>query len=70
MAKERYDIEPNGCLSCTFWGCKKETGEGGFLQAGYTWQDEYGHCPPEANKEVEDILDKLNNNNGRKIIQV
>jgi len=49
--KQRYDKEPNGCMSCTFEGCKKEIEEGGYLQAGYTPQDEYGKCPEEANIE-------------------
>ena len=46
---DRYDIEPNGCMSCMFEGCKKETEDGGYLQGGYTPQDEYGKCPEEAN---------------------
>jgi hypothetical protein len=56
MKKQRYDIEKDGCLSCTFEGCKIEAENGGYLQAGYTPQDEYGECPDEANSEVIDLL--------------
>ena len=58
MSKQRYDIEPNGCLSCIFEGCKKEVEDGGYLQGGYTYQDEYGICPEPANEEVKDKLNE------------
>lgn len=51
--KQRYDKESNGCMSCTFEGCKKEVENGGYLQSGYTPMDEYGKCPEEANLEKE-----------------
>ena len=57
---ERYDIESDGCISCTFEGCKKEVEDGGYLQGGYTYQDEYGKCPDEANKEVENQIKRHN----------
>ena len=60
--KQRYDLEKNGCLSCNFVGCTKEVEEGGYLQAGYTYQDEYGTCPDEANLEVEELLNILEYN--------
>jgi hypothetical protein len=47
--EQRYDKEPNGCISCTFEGCTREVEDGGYLQGGYTYQDEYGKCPDEAN---------------------
>ncbi len=52
MKKQRYDLESNGCMSCEFQGCKLEVEDGGFLQIGYTPQDEYGVCPEEANDEI------------------
>lgn len=49
---DRYDFNTNGCVNCTFEGCQLEVEDGGYLQAGYTPQDEWGECPEEANAEI------------------